>query len=129
MPVHDRAADGEPHAKSAWLRRVERVEQAGRLRLAEADAGIFHRDDRPGAIVTLFEGRAHDQPAPLRRDVSDRLGSIHDQVQENLLELDPIAHDSRQVGRQRRIRNSSVARALLTYLNKYLAADTCIVIL
>jgi hypothetical protein len=72
----------------------------GRLLLAEADAGILHRDDRPRAILTLFEDRAHDQPAPFGRDLPDGLGGIQEQVQEDLLELHPIAHHRRQVGRQ-----------------------------
>src|SRR5205814_3989510 len=97
VPIHDGAADRKPHAQPTRLRRIERLEQARRLGLAEADARILDRDDRPEAIVTLLEGRAHDQPAPLRRDLPHGLDGVQQQVQEDLLELDPIAQHRRQV--------------------------------
>src|SRR5882672_11786973 len=91
VAVHDRAADGEPHAQAPRLRRVEGLEEARRLGLPEADAGILDGGDGPGAILARFEGRAHDEPAPLRGDLPDGLDGIQEQVQEDLLELDPIA--------------------------------------
>ena len=51
VAVDDRATDREAHTQPTRLRRVERLEQPRRRGLAEADAGILHRDDRPEAIL------------------------------------------------------------------------------
>ena len=80
-PLDDRADAGQPHAQSVRLRRVERLEQASRIVLPEADPGILDRDDCPRAC-----GRAHDQPAPLRLDLPHGLGGI----QQCRLRYDPI---------------------------------------
>ena len=112
MIVNDRAADGQPHAQSVRLRRVERVEQAGRLVLPEADAGILDRDDCPRAVVTVFHGRAHDQSAPLGWDLSHGFGRVRYEVEEDLLELDPIAHDRRHVRRQGHLQSYPVSPQL-----------------
>src|SRR5207245_3203299 len=96
----DRAADREAHPEPPRLRRVERLEHAGYLRLAEADAEILDSDHRPASIVTVLDGRMHDQLPPFGRDLPRGLNSIHQQVQKDLLELDPIAPDQRTVWRQ-----------------------------
>ena len=85
MTVNNRATDRQPHAQPIRLCRVKRLEQARCLGFAEADAGILDGDDRPRTIVTLVGGRTDDDPAPRWRDLAHGLGSIHQQIQENLL--------------------------------------------
>src|SRR2546426_6251518 len=53
--------------------------------------------------TTLFRSLA-----PFGRDLPRGLNSIHQQVQKDLLELDPIAPDQREVGRQGRFQNHAV---------------------
>src|SRR6266404_4806906 len=109
VAVYDRAADRQSHAKAARLRRVEGLEQARGRGLAEADAGILDGDDHPGAALTAFEGRADDEAAPLRRNFPESLGRIQDQVQEHLLELDPISRDLRQARGQRGLQEDAMS--------------------
>jgi hypothetical protein len=56
-----------------------------------------------GASVTVVGDRADDHPAPHRRDLPHGLDGIQQQIEEDLLEPDPIAHRVRQVGCHRRL--------------------------
>ena len=124
MPVHDRAADRQPHAEPARLRRIEGLEEAGHFGLTEPDPGVLDRDDRPRAIVTVLDGRADDDPTPLPRNLSGGFDRIHQQVQENLLELDPITLDPRQVRRRGRLEDDSVLLHFGTNEREHVADDT-----
>src|SRR5262245_34809754 len=102
MAIDDRTADRQAHAKAAWLRRVEGFEQVAGLDLAEADAGVFDGNDRPGVVIDGFAGRADDEPASLGRTLARGLGGVDEEIDEDLLELDAIAEDQRQVRGYRR---------------------------
>ena len=99
MSLDDGPADRQAHPQALRLRREEGVEQAERLGLGEPDAGILDGDDRPGAILDRLDGGTHDEPASRGWDVAHGLGRVDEQVEEDLLELDPIAEDRRQVAR------------------------------
>jgi hypothetical protein len=90
-------ADRQAHAQAARFRRVERLEQAIGLQLAEPDARVLDRDDRPRVIIDGLVRAADDEPPPLGRDIAHGLGRIDEEVDEHLLELNAIAQNRWQV--------------------------------
>ena len=65
----------------------------------------------------------HDQLAPFGRDLPRGLNSIHQQVQKDLLELDPIAPDQRQVWRQGHFQSHAVLLEFRTHERKHVTDD------
>src|SRR5262249_6538053 len=92
MRLDDRTTDGEPHAHAVLLCRKERLEEA--LGIIETRAIVANLDtDR---VIALPAG-----PYPQRPRVVDYgihgLDPVADQVHEDLLRLDAVEHDRRQI--------------------------------
>src|SRR5262249_50096494 len=97
MALDDRAAHGEADAHAVSLGRVEGREELLRIARIEADAVVAHRYANEIRVVEL---RPHEQLARAIGDRGHGIRGIRDQVQDDLLELNPIADDVRQVAGQ-----------------------------
>src|SRR6201999_1533744 len=94
MRFDDRGAKGKPQPQTAWLRRVESLEQLLDGRQREAWTRISHLDQH--AIRLCLSG-ADQQVSVLFLEAAHRVDRIDDQVEYYLLQLDPIALDKRRV--------------------------------
>jgi len=90
MSLDDRTTDGQSDAHAAVFCRVEGVEQLVEMLTVEADAGVPNDDSNTLFAVCL--GPNDHSPGTI---VNARhcLGGVAKQVQDDLLELDAIAHD------------------------------------
>src|SRR5260370_32380317 len=109
VPLDDRSADRQTQAEPARLRGVERVEQAIGLEPAEADTAVLHRDDWARWIADRLAGRPDHEPAPLGRNLSHGLRRVDEEVDEHLLELDPISQHRWQVRRDAYLERNPLA--------------------
>ena len=93
MGLDDGAADRQADADAVRLGRVERLEHLLDALRIEPAAGIAHlNQDDVRAVVPR-----HDrQEARAVADGAHGLDRIHDQVEEHLLQLDPVARHARQ---------------------------------
>src|SRR5207247_4511940 len=87
--------DRESHPEALRLRRVERLEDQRQLALGDPAATVAHRDayDAVGADAGR-DGEATIVAGP------HRIEAIHDQVEDDLLELNAIGEDHGQSGRE-----------------------------
>src|SRR6476469_8070490 len=99
MGFDNRAAYREADAHAVGLRRVEGFKEARQALRAQPVAGIPHRDAH---ALRLDTHGADVQFAVAVLNATHRLDGIDDQVQHHLLQLDPIALDTRQLRRQLR---------------------------
>ena len=94
MTLNNGATDGEPDSHTVILGGVERFEEPVRSLRVEPDSRILHR--QPYMIV--FVPFSFNQQLPRTIvDRAHRVGCIPDQVQDDLLQLDTIASDDREV--------------------------------
>src|SRR6516164_8198980 len=92
MDRDDLAADRKTEAKTVFLRGVKRIEQSLSVRRMHADPSIrdcYHN------LAVCGPGRGGQNAAP-SLDASHGFDCIAHQVENNLLELDPIRRDVRQ---------------------------------
>src|SRR5512132_945407 len=94
MPLDDRAADRQPNTHAAALGCVEGVEYSLQIRRIDADPGILHAQTH--TIVSFSPGFDQQMPRAVVHALH-RVGGIAEKVQDDLLELDTIAGDGRQV--------------------------------
>ena len=106
MAFNDGAADGEPHAHPGSLGRIERAEDFLQALWVDANAGVAHR--KMDFVGTLSGGCDQQIARPIV-DFSHRVGSIQDQVEENLLKLHTIALDPGKLS-SRSVRNVTCPR-------------------
>src|SRR6266850_26872 len=97
MRLDDRTADRQPHAHAAGLGGEEGAEQLVHAVRIDPDAGILHGHQH---LITLVRLRTNHQLARPVRDGRHRLDRIHDEVDEHLLQLDPITEHRSQGRRQ-----------------------------
>src|SRR5215469_8833036 len=90
MPLDDGATDGEPDTHAVGLRGVESVEQLVHVLGVDALAGVPHAHAH--TIAGLAFGSDQQLPRAVVH-VSHRVGGVAEQIQDDLLELDPIAGD------------------------------------
>ena len=96
MSLDDRAADRQSHAHSFRFGSEEGVEDAVHVRWIESRTDIHDRDQH---IARLLELRTNSQyPRPVH-DRAHCLDAIHDQVKDDLLQLDPVARHGLDTGR------------------------------
>src|SRR6185503_15200305 len=89
---HDRPADREPEPEAVDLRRHEGLEHLAQVRLEDADAAIGNgNDDGARSVSRLMRLRTNRQPAIRLRLPAHRLGGVHQEIYEYLLELDAVA--------------------------------------
>ena len=86
----DRAADRKTETEAAFLGGRERLEETGLDLRSNAAAGILDRNLDP--LIVVGSGRDREGPCTGRR-VLHRFAGIHHEIQDHLLELDPIAAD------------------------------------
>src|SRR5260370_35156930 len=90
MSFHDRTADGEPHTHATGFGGEEGVEQPVRILAGDPDAAI--RDAYEHLLCLVLTRKDHQ----VARPVCDRLNgfnAMHHQVDNYLLQLDPITQD------------------------------------
>src|SRR5258705_5047649 len=90
--LDDRSADSETHPEAPGLRAHEPLEYPSEIGPLRAGAAVAYRD--LDATRRPVAGRDHDL-ALATVGQSDRLAGVHEQVQDDLLELDRIARDRR----------------------------------
>ena len=106
MSFDDGATDGESDTHPVTFCCVEGVKQLVHDLRVDPDAGIaYHYAD---TIAPLSLGSDQQLPWPVV-NAHHRVGSIAQQVQDDLLELDPIANDSRQVLSKLRLKNDAIS--------------------
>ena len=97
MRLDDRRADRQPETKAVGLGRVERLEQPALLHGMDAGSAILHQ---------YFDGsgsasRAWRPSEPLRDGRRrHRIHRVHDEVEQDLLQLDRVTQGCGQVARQ-----------------------------
>ena len=106
MSFDDGATDGESDTHPVSFSCVEGVKQLVHDLRVDADAGIPHGHAH---TIALFSLRSDQQPPWAVVNAQHRVGSIAQQIQDDLLELDPIANNSRQVLSKLRLKNDSVS--------------------
>src|SRR5712671_2112899 len=98
MRFDNRPTDRQPKPQAARFRGIERLEHSLKSRRREARTRIPHLDRHAIRFVT-----AADEQFPLLfADVAHRFDGIDDQVEQYLLQLDPISLNARQALRQLR---------------------------
>jgi len=94
--LDDAARDGEAQAHAVRFRGEERFKYVGQLLLRDARAGIPHTYLD---LLTFDAPGLHDEPSGLGRLLAHRVHGVEEQIQEHLLQLDPIAVHWRKAGR------------------------------
>ena len=94
MPLDDGAADGESDTHAVALRRVEGVKQLVHALAVEARASIPH--GHAHTIAVLPFGSDQQLPRAIVH-ANHRVRGVAEQVQDDLLELDAIAGDVREI--------------------------------
>jgi hypothetical protein len=94
MSVDDRAADRESHSHTVGLGRIERFEDLLLGLGRETDSRVFHAQPD---LVPLSPFRSNQQLSRAIVDCAHCVGSVSKQVQDDLLKLDAIAPDEREV--------------------------------
>src|SRR5713101_6603094 len=97
MGQNNRLAYRQPHAQSVGLRRVQGLEETLDVSLLEPNSCVVHDDPHTGACADLVSMRAdHQLPTPVG-DVAHRLDRVGQQIQHDLLKLNPIAENRWQI--------------------------------
>ena len=102
MSLDDGTADGEPDPHAVGFRCVEGVEQLVHVLRVDAHAGIPHAHAH--TIAVLAFGSDQQLPRAIVH-VNHRVAGVAEQVQDHLLELDPIAGDGREIVGELRLKN------------------------
>jgi hypothetical protein len=87
--INDRAADRQAHPHSAGLRREEGIEDVLGDRRIQPRPGVFHRNQD---TVWCFAPRADPKPARAIGNGAHRFHPVHDQIEDNLLQLNPVTN-------------------------------------
>ena len=97
MSGGDRATDRKTKTEAALLSGRERLEETSLDLRSDAAAGILDRDLDP--LIVVGSGRDREGPRAGRRRFH-RFAGIHHEIQDHLLELNPIAaHDAHSLGK------------------------------
>src|SRR5580704_13638946 len=106
MCLDDRSTDRQTHADALHFCRVERIKYPGRMFRIYTHARILDEDDDTVRRLLLCSNAQDLRPIS---DNAHRFHGIHDQIQNHLLEQDPIRHYRRKVGRHFRPRGRPVS--------------------
>jgi hypothetical protein len=109
VSFHDRPADREAHTHAIRFGGEEGVEQLGRILRRYPDPAIRHTYEH---LLWIVLTRSDHQFARPIRDRLHCFHAVHHQVDDHLLQLDPIAQDHGQSGRQLRSQRYLVADQL-----------------
>src|SRR3984893_2649670 len=94
MSFNDRVTDCQPHSHALGLRGEEAFEDAVPVCWVKTNTGIRHVD---GDVALIVELRADRQDTWAVSDRTHRVDPVHDQVENDLLQLDPVSHDGRKL--------------------------------
>src|SRR5262249_25083617 len=112
MSLDDRAADKQSDAHAAALRGAEGIEQRAEALQRQSHTRIAHRQAN---IVALRLSLGLDQQLPRSiLHVRHRFQAIAEEIQNDLLELNPIAGDEREIIRKLRLKNDAISLKLLS---------------
>ena len=110
MRLDDRSADGEPHAHAVGFRREEGLEDAISGRRIHSRTRILDRNKHAARFGTF---RRYRQYLRAIHDRAHGFNAVHDQIEHNLLQLNPIPEDhtfaSGQIGVKRNMVLSQLA--------------------
>src|SRR5450631_4592112 len=88
--LDDRSADRQAHAHAAGFGGEEGVEQPVSILGGKSDTAVAYRDQH---VVDFLLERSDHQFARSVRDWLNRIDAIDDEIEDYLLQLDPIAED------------------------------------
>src|SRR6267142_4389472 len=94
MTVDNEATDRQPNTHAAILGCVKLFEKLVHTFRSKTHACVFYTQAH---MITFVSFGSDDQPPRTIVDASHRVGGIHEQIQYDLLKLDTIAHDRREV--------------------------------
>src|SRR5215216_6782777 len=100
MSLDDRPADAEPDTHAVALRCVEGVKELVHALGVDAYASIPHADTY---ATTALPFGSDQQVSRAIVHFNHRIGRVAEKVQDDLLELDPIAGDGREILRELRL--------------------------
>src|SRR5262245_29202706 len=106
MSLDDGPADGQADPHPVALGRVEGVEELVHALRIEANAGIAHGD--PHTVGGLAFGSDQQVPRTVV-DANHRIRRVAEQVQDHLLELDPIGCEGRKILGELRLKHDAVS--------------------
>src|SRR5262245_42708326 len=110
MGPADRLAYPQPHAQSVGLRRVQGLEELIDTGPLEPHPCLLHGDQHTGVGADIVSTSTDEQPTPPTRDVAHRLDRVGQQIQYDLLKLNPIAENRWQIVRQRSPQHDTMTR-------------------
>src|SRR3954468_11723690 len=106
MLLDDRAADRQPDAHAVALRRVKGVKQSVHALAIDAHAGVAHAHAHMIGVLALGD----DTQAPLAIvHVAHRVAGVPQQVENDLLKLDPVASEGREILSEFRLQSDAVS--------------------
>src|SRR3977135_3814336 len=94
MCLDDRAADRQSHAHAAGFGSEEGVEQPVRVLGGNPDTAVFHCYQNLACFVLMRSDHQFARPV---RDRLHRLDAVHYQIDNHMLQLDPISEDGRWI--------------------------------
>ena len=94
MSLNDRAADREPDTHTAAFGGIEGLEQPLEILKIDADAGILNAETQ--VFFSFSLGSDQELPGAIF-NTSHRVGSISEQVEGDLLQLDTISDDGGEI--------------------------------
>ena len=89
----------KPTANSVRFGCVERFKESIRFGRLQSDAGILHADEDSGSAIVFVTPRANRYFSLSFRNLVHRFDAVHEQIEQHLLQLNPIPQDRRQVFR------------------------------
>src|SRR5690349_11591072 len=96
MRFNDRSADGESHAEALRLGGHERLENTVQVFASDSAAPVANGAHH--LATAAFEARRDRDAALVYVERRHRLAGVDDQVEDDLLQLDAITQDQRQIG-------------------------------
>ncbi len=93
MSLNDLAADRQSDTHTVALGRVKGIEQPLKVLRIDAGPGILHAQTH---AIVCFPARSDQQAPRAVVNTSHGVGSIAEQIQDDLLELDTISGDGRK---------------------------------
>ena len=94
MSFDDRFADRQAHTHPVGLCREEGIKNMLQVHGVKTNTGIRHANDDVASVVGLRPDR--QDPRPIT-DCTHRVDAVHDEVKNDLLQLDSIGQDCRKI--------------------------------
>src|SRR6202041_3590327 len=111
MSFNDGVTDCQPHSHALGLRGEEAFEDAVAVCRVKTNTGIRHVDDDVALIVEL---RTDGQDTWAVSDRTHPVDALYDEVEHDLLQLNPVRHDGRKLGTQAGLDGDAVSLQLGT---------------